>query len=389
MGLHDDYYLQHRSPLEQDLCRRLVWTLRKLELQSSDKVNLSLSQSNRFFRTRMPLNINDEDIREEDLHFPTPRLGQTTMTLSLIEWEIIRLQESLAELGARDKRAEHDTMSVTQVRLQAIEKCGTSLQDVYLCHLDETRPFDWMAIMFTRLNLAKLKLLVEFPKEAFEFSQMPWENRERIYGTSLHILQILNSLKSEVRITQWSWMFASRVEWQALSYVTKILAGRSSPVDCVEAFSVLETCLHDEAIQSDRWNDLRLLISHSLSSQATVYKKALSYNDSLMVADQVNDNAGTLDGKLGWSLGTVADNTWVMYGPNPGLDQLESAGVSPESLQLSCAQTPVLGVETLLSAKLKFHDNDIADGGKVMEWWPSLPMLEDPIDWQFGGVEFS
>lgn len=336
----------------------------------------------------MPLNINDEDIREEDLYFPTPRLGQTTMTLSLIDWEIIRLQESLAELGARDKQAEHDTMSTTQVRLQAIEKCRTSLQDVYLCHLDETRPFDWMAIMFTRLNLAKLKLLVEFPKDSFEFSQMPWENRERVHGTSLHILQILNSLKSEVRITQWAWIFASRVEWQALSYVTKILAGRSSSVDCVEAFSVLKTCLHDEAIQSDRWNDLRLLVSHSLSSQATVYEKAWSYDDSLMVTDQVVDNAEMPAGEFGWSLGTVADNAWELYGLNSGPDQLQSVGVSPESLQLSCAQTPILGVETLLSTELKFHDSDTVDGGKDMGWWPSLSMLEDHIDGQLGVVEF-
>ncbi|KAK6006608.1 hypothetical protein QM012_007018 [Aureobasidium pullulans] len=383
MGLDDEHCLQSKSPLNQDLTRRLWWTFCKLCLRSSDRKSLGCYMPSRRLEMQLPLNISDEDIHDRDLYFPTPRLGQTSMTFNLIEWEITRLQESLTKAHGVKSPAGDDHVTPIQTQLDAIEKCHMNLQVMYLCHLDESRPFDWMTLLFTRMHLARLRLLVEFPTDSLEFIRMSEESRVRIFEHSLCILQTLVSLRSDIRITQWSWLFSRLVEWQAMSYVARMLNCSSLSANSIQAWSLLETLLQDESMQRERWNDLRTLISHSIRSRASFQEDVWLYGETFATYDQDSGFPNEQEGYPGGQMNTM-----------PGLDYnlcepLQSVGISPDDLQFSHPQTPDFDVGATSLPERKVRDDWAEIGWHTPPWWPATPTFEELVSLQPGAVLLS
>lgn len=379
MGLDDEHCLQSKSPFNQDSNRRLWWTLRKLCLRSSDRKSLGCYSSSRRLGMQLPLNISDEDILDKDLHFPTPRLGRTSMTFNLIEWEIIRLQESLTKGHGLDSPAGHNPLHPIRSQLDAIEKCHINLQDMYLCHLDESRPFDWMTLLFTRMHLARLRLLVEFPTDSLEFSQMSEETRVRIFEHSLCVLQTLVSLRSEMRITQWSWLFSGLVEWQAMSYVARMLNCSSLAGTSIQAWSLLETLSQDESMQSERWCDLRTLISHSIRSRASLQEDAWLHGETFATYDQDASFPNEHEGYLGSQM-NIMPRLDCNLGEPP-----QSVGISPDTLQFSQPQTPDFNVGAMSSPVRKVRNDWIEKGCHTPHWWPATPIFQELVSLQPGG----
>jgi hypothetical protein len=108
---------------------------------------------------KLPLNINDDDIDEDSLHFPEPRTGCTDMTFSLIGYEIVRLVSRLNTCrllpGVDGKKPYMESL---QEMIKIVENCSAQLEVSYLQACDISRPLDWMIIHSTRVILVRMNI---------------------------------------------------------------------------------------------------------------------------------------------------------------------------------------------------------------------------------------
>lgn len=83
LGLHRDGTHFGLSPFETEMRRRLWWYIYLLEFQLSDCQATTPQIRLGDYDTRMPLNINDDDLSTSLVELPQERTGFTELTLML------------------------------------------------------------------------------------------------------------------------------------------------------------------------------------------------------------------------------------------------------------------------------------------------------------------
>ena len=122
--------------------------IRASEDQSSDPTITEQS-----FDTKLPLNINDEDIWPGMTEPPKEHEGCTEMTFDLIRYEVGNTARFLTYTPPGvvlvSKRGHENTSIEDKERL--IEKLGQYLEAKYLRHCDMSIPLQWVAANVARL----------------------------------------------------------------------------------------------------------------------------------------------------------------------------------------------------------------------------------------------
>lgn len=154
MGLHvdpGDAYL----PYEAEARRRIWWTICSLESRCAEEGasrTTSLMESN---FVRLPANLTDNDLRPESTEIPKPRDGLTSMSFSLVRWEVMRLS---IRLWAMKKETDVDgaPLSKEEVRRrQAHEyrRIKAGIDSRYLQHCHQSRPYDWLILSLVEVMM--------------------------------------------------------------------------------------------------------------------------------------------------------------------------------------------------------------------------------------------
>lgn len=105
LGVHRDGTNFGLTPFETEMRRRLWWHISLVDTRSSEDQGTDSTFSDQFYDTRLPMNINDDDIYPDMKEWPTPRQGFTEMTFCLARFELsmtsrrLNLQSSTSDLG--------------------------------------------------------------------------------------------------------------------------------------------------------------------------------------------------------------------------------------------------------------------------------------------------
>ena len=107
----------------------------------------------RWSDTKLPLNVQDEDIWPEMTHTPQPRDEFIPMTFSLLRWELaatfLRFGRFSSVQGGVLEESE------IQVHEEMLEEVRFRLEDRYLkyCNADsyESHPMQWSCVMLTKI----------------------------------------------------------------------------------------------------------------------------------------------------------------------------------------------------------------------------------------------
>ena len=102
----------------------------------------------RFFDTKMPLNINDSDIWPGMTEPPVEHEKCTEMTFDLVRYEIGGTVRMLSAMQKCPKQAGQDTLENKEA---ALERLRYRLEDKYLRHCDMSIPLQWVAANVSRL----------------------------------------------------------------------------------------------------------------------------------------------------------------------------------------------------------------------------------------------
>jgi hypothetical protein len=255
LGLHRDGSHFGLSPFETEMRRRLWWYIYLLDVQSSEYRATSPQIREGDYDTRLPLNINDEDLSHDLVQSPQERIGFTEMTLTLVRCEILISHRKLMQMTIQGTGG-HGALFRT--RSLAIEETKQDLEERYLKFCDLGIPIHWVTSTIARVSLARLWLVSHFSlltAEGFDTNQWP-DQCELLIITAIEILEFVYLLETHQNTTKWSWLFQGSVEWQSL------------------AFLLSELCVRPTSSLSDRaWRAVNLI--HERWNKSMFHKKGL------------------------------------------------------------------------------------------------------------------
>lgn len=252
MGLHRDGATFSLPPLETELRRRLWWYICLLDNRSSEYHGCQpILQDESAFDTRMPLNINDNDLTPDMRDPPPERDGTTEMTFCLIRcqamrimWKIGYIPASMPNNGLHYHSPNHQPAGSSLSDREALaQELQARLESQCLCYYEHSDPFHDVAVTVTRLIIARIWLIVYYPQD----QTVQTNHNHRLFDLSLQVLELSNSLLGNKGIQQWSWYYQTHFQWHATVFVLSEICRRPPSPECDRAWEYVNAVY-------DRWN---------------------------------------------------------------------------------------------------------------------------------------
>ncbi|KAL4765779.1 Zn(II)2Cys6 transcription factor [Aspergillus foveolatus] len=244
LGLHRDGTRFGLSPFETETRRRLWWSIYLLDSRASEYRGIGAQITDGSYETRLPLNINDEDISPESTTPPEERTGFTGMTFCLVRCEMtvryrrLHLQRN-AQRDSSSKAGNEDTSQLSQ-HLHELNQIHIHLQERYLQFCDTSIPLQWVTATVARLALARLWLIAHVPESPTGIAAVEQQLlgspssdtevadtvRERLFITAIEVVEFARLLETDPRTSQWSWLFECYPQWHSVVFLLTELCAR-------------------------------------------------------------------------------------------------------------------------------------------------------------------
>jgi hypothetical protein len=173
--------------------------------------------------TRMPLNINDEDIHPDMANPPLERNTITSTTLCLIRYEIIESLRNFATADSRDVGWE--VLSSPDVALTKKDRAISQLEDhwerKYLRYCDPSNSLHTFISIIIRSNICKMKLFAHNPRQfANSTAKVPQRERDIVFANAIKLLEYITLLQEGGHgLDKYMWQIGTSYLWNAMLYV--------------------------------------------------------------------------------------------------------------------------------------------------------------------------
>lgn len=271
LGLHHDSTTSSFRPFENEMRRRLWWRICDLDCHAAeDRASYPIVAANSF-GTRLPLHINDEDIRLDSVEEVKEREGYTDMTFTLSCAEVLAAMRKLSYIPAS---AVGDSQTGSQeVRGQSVEiviNMQRHVEEKYLRHLNLARPFHWFTRMVADIVIAVMWLLVYRPMRRRPDS-VPSSQTDHpgILRLSVDVLERIHQIQTDPAASPFRWLSQTYVQWHALAVTIAELCVETEGAMVERAWAAVETAFQQMAqhvADSDRgmlWRPIKKLMNRA------------------------------------------------------------------------------------------------------------------------------
>lgn len=307
MGLHRDGTAFGLKPFETEMRRRLWWHICILDSRSSDHHGFGPMLYQSQYDTRMPLNINDEDISPDMAETPPERDEATDMCFCLVRCESMvaatktRLMSPDVPLSV-NRHLGPSSVSLSE-RINMIKELEARLQDRYIRHCTPSSPIQRMTILLSRLIIVHFWLMTCYPlmrqddtrdRLTSETSQQhlldttsnsrtahsePLPNtissdipsimsRDQLFSSSIEILQLSSQILDVDAAHRWSWYSKIHVQWHVVAFVLSEICRRHPSAQCDQAWTAVSAMYAVWNVQSGStpglmWKSVRRLMART------------------------------------------------------------------------------------------------------------------------------
>ena len=267
-GCHRDGQQFGLKPFETEMRRRLWWQICTLDIRASEDHGTDPTIVEHHFDTKLPLNINDEDISPDMTQTPVEHEGATEMTFDLIRFSVSTTIRHMSYAPPGQGRCQTKMSNVTlEDKEKHIDELHQYLEQKYLKYLDMSIPLHWVAALVARLIMAKMWLVIHHPLSRIDRGAgLTQEVKDRLFDTSVEVIEFSRLLETDKSTLKWGWLFRTYVQWHALAFVLSELCIRTTGPAVEKAWAVIESALADEETHispSQRgmlWKPLRKLL---------------------------------------------------------------------------------------------------------------------------------
>lgn len=277
IGIHRDGSHFGLSPFEVEMRRRLWWQVCILDTRASEDHGCDPTIVEQSFDTKMPLNINDEDMSPDMEDFPPERQGCTIMSFCLLRFDVANTFRRINYIppGTPNTWGEHYQSVTLQDKQRWITECHKRLEERYLKNCDMTVPLFWVTATVARLMMSKMWLMVYHPFQRQDGGASLSENvKEKLFITSLENMEYSLLLENEARTRKWGWLFRTYIQWHALAFTLSELCHRTSGDMVERAWKAVDRTLdgrsglHAETGVGHLWRPLTKLYRKAKQARA-------------------------------------------------------------------------------------------------------------------------
>lgn len=216
LGLQrDGTHFEHLTPFEIEMRRKVWWAVCMLDIRASEDQGTDLSIASGSFDTKIPLNINDEDIDPETKQMPTERDGVTDMSFARIWFGIGEIMRQMMAHSAKDGLAGLEDQS------RLLNEIYQKFEEGYCQYTTESGNIAyWVGVTIARLVMAKMTLIIFLPVLFSSQSEHCSDDvRTKLLISAIEVAEYNHALNAEQACRQWRWVFRTYTHWHAIVYL--------------------------------------------------------------------------------------------------------------------------------------------------------------------------
>ncbi len=348
MGLHNENTLSSRRPFDREMRRRLWWQICVLDSHAAEDRASNPVISADSFNTRLPLNINDENLRFDSFKEVKEQQSFTDMTFCLICGEVFDTARQLnyvpgRQIGATDVI----TQSTWKERTALVMNTQQRIEEKHLIHLKLARPFHWTTRMVADVIIAIMWLNLYRPLE--RLPKVPDKIMDPgVLRLSVEVLERSHQLNTDPGASPWRWLSQTYVQWHALAVTAAELCVKTEGPIVERAWAILEPFFNETALHvadSNRgmlWRPIKKLMNRAqgVRRQYLASRSASIDSSAYVAAMNLSDEPNLAN--TGGAMPNIYDVPGDFIQPMEGLEQvpLVSASVLDWDPWLAAATKP-------------------------------------------------
>ncbi|RBA13526.1 hypothetical protein FPRO05_02319 [Fusarium proliferatum] len=261
MGLHRDGTTFGLKPFDTELRRRLWWHICLLDMRSSEFHGYEPIVRDDVFDTKVPLNINDNDITPHMTETPQEHEGYTQMTFCLIRCEAMKAGWKVGYASLSPRSTATAVRGDGELNAQELK---TRLEERYLRYCDESVPFILFTSKVAQLIVARTGLIVDFPRkqrDAYASAAI----RDRLFSSSMEVLELSSFILTNSSISKWTWHSKAHIQWHAVIFVLSEICSRPASPECDRAWEFINTVhnrwgMNERGKRGNLWRPIQRLM---------------------------------------------------------------------------------------------------------------------------------
>lgn len=270
-GMHRDGQQLGLTPFEVEMRRRLWWHICIMDMLCSEDQGTDTQIRPGMFDTKLPSNIDGDELTPEMTSLPPLRPGYTDITLCIIHCEMISnlywAGKSLDQGVRQSCMPEKDKM---------LSNLANRLEEQYLRKFDLDIPIQWMTAVIARLMLSKAWLVHRLNLSAPDQDPLVTQNDE-IFNMALEILKFATLLQNNEITTQWVWLSKSYKQQHVVAFILSELCVRPITPETEHAWELVTKIYNEwlhEGLQTSSM--LQKPLSHLMERAALSRKRKLA-----------------------------------------------------------------------------------------------------------------
>ncbi|KAJ6018054.1 C6 transcription factor [Penicillium sp. IBT 35674x] len=222
--------------------RRLWWHICIMDMLCSEDQGTDTQIQPGMFDTKLPSNIDGDELTPEMTSLPPLRMGHTDITLCVVNCEMMTnlywAGKSLDQGARQSSMAEKDKI---------LSNLANRLEEQYLRKFDLDIPIEWMTAVIARLMLSKAWLVHRLNLSASD-QDPSVAKKDEIFNMAVEILKFATLLQNNEITAQWVWLSKSYKQQHVAAFILSELCVRPMTPETEHAWEVV-TKIYNEWLQ--------------------------------------------------------------------------------------------------------------------------------------------
>ncbi|KAJ0418632.1 fungal-specific transcription factor domain-containing protein [Aspergillus carlsbadensis] len=160
IGLHRDAEKLNLPPFQVEMRRRLFYHLLPLDSSAAQISGIGISITPGAWDTKLPLNINDDELWPEMTELPREKNGATEMTFCLSRFCVGKHLSRVG--GPADLESSSNFKDIAEAEL-SVSEAETEVEEKFIRYCDVLNPVHFLTMSLARAGLMAMRLKIRLP----------------------------------------------------------------------------------------------------------------------------------------------------------------------------------------------------------------------------------
>ncbi|KAH7112965.1 hypothetical protein B0J13DRAFT_657430 [Dactylonectria estremocensis] len=271
IGLHrDGSHFPDITPFEAEMRRRVWCYICILDFVSGDYQLPEISIPDSIFDTRLPSNIDDDDIGPDMSILPEAKSGYTDMTICLLRSKIWRVGKHFKNVTSSMYPRHHEPGSDTLHKLAQLSEFNEKAFSEFLKPAQPDRPIHLFTRTIATVSLRRYELILHHIRQPSLRLTSSSLTTDKAFIMALGILEDISKLQHSPSTRRWAWQLYGLIQWQPLAIVLGRLSAVEFDAMAEHAWTVVTrvlSLLPDAIREEPLWQPLCKLSQHVKKSR--------------------------------------------------------------------------------------------------------------------------